>query len=309
MNNLLLVDTNGFNHFIVEKILNGQLAVYDLEKLMRINLVYMLTGTMTRGLDDKTPLQVVFLTDSKPYWRESLLKTLDINYKGKRQNKHQMAKVSLLNMVTETLEKTLFDLCKCCTFNLYSVHSHNYETVGYEADDLAAGVILNVKNNFKQIFVLTDDTDWLPFTFIENVTWLGIADRNPRVRTKDVVLEWVKKSNTFTMTKERKAFSINCPRDIWAFKSYFGDTSDNLRGDKKDKTEEKYSKYIDLFNPHHPFECWNEPDFLLNFYGCLTPPKTPKTLNDITSKAGSIPLVICPYSIEDKEFSAFKWSK
>jgi 5'-3' exonuclease len=298
MNNLLLIDTNAIAHCILQKFERGDYNSFRLDDVIHVNMVYLLSGALIHDLD-QTPIHTIFAMDAKPYWREYALKKIGVNYKGKRQSRPE--RTNLLGRINESIKYTLHTKFKKPIFDLFSNHTVDGYTVGYEADDLAAGIILKNNTKYKNIYVLTDDTDWLPFTTYTNVTWLAVTHRKPRVRTHTEVLEWVKSSHTFTHTKERSRFTISNPLDIWRFKSYFGDTSDNLNGDKKDKTEGRYTPFIDLFNPHLPFLCWKEPDFDCCVEVAKGKPQTPVTKQTVLNLADSIPLIIDNFTPQDKK--------
>ena len=143
---------------------------------------------------------------------------------------------------------------------------------GYEADDLVAGVLHEYGSRYKNVFILTVDTDYLPFTDDPKVVWCNTGSHTPRVRTTHEALQWCQNASINIDTVAKRAWKWETPKQLWEFKAYFGDTSDNLRGDKKDKATGKYLPYIDLFNPHSDYCCWKESYFKPSVLECITKP-------------------------------------
>jgi 5'-3' exonuclease len=171
----------------------------------------------------------------------------------------------------------------------------NGVSVGYEADDIAAGLVKTLSPQYKHTYLLTDDSDWLPLTS-DHVTWCGIAGYKPRIRTPEVILDWVKQHDKFSgekSTKAKKAFIWESHKDIWKFKSIFGDKSDGIGGDKEDPT--KYSPYIDLFNPVSDFRIWEEDTFMEKVQYCLFKGRTTLPMTKIRDAAKNIPLFMSEY--------------
>jgi hypothetical protein len=300
MNNLLLIDTNGLAHFFVHKVERKEIALVNLSRYVELNVMYLLSGAPLYHVAGDVPLNVLFLMDTKPYWRDFSLKQIGINYKGKRQCKPE--KLSLLSSVLTTIQHTLLHRFKHPLFSLIASRRLEGHTVGYEADDLAASIVRMKHMKYNHIYVLTDDTDWLPLTNFKNVTWLGIASRQPRMRAYTQALQWCRTWFETKKSIERSNFVFNSPLDLWDFKAYFGDTSDNIPGDKKHKSEGLFKQYIDLLNPNKYFMAWTEKDFNVGFELAKGKERLPISPDKAGKMLGSFPFVIPPFNQNDYLF-------
>jgi hypothetical protein len=300
MNNLLLIDTNGLAHFFVHKVEKNEIALDNLSRYVELNVMYLLSGAPLYYVAGDIPLNVLFLMDTKPYWRDISLKQIGINYKGKRQCKPE--KLSLLSSILTTIQRTLLYRFKHPLFSLIASRRLEGHTVGYEADDLAASVVKMKHKTHNHIYLLTDDNDWLPLTSFQNVTWLGIANRQPRMRTHTQALQWCRTCFEAKRSIERSKFVFNSPLDLWEFKAYFGDTSDNIPGDKKHKSEGLFKQYIDLLNPNSNFMAWTERDFNIGFELAKGKERLPISPEKAGEMLGSFPFVIPPFNQNDYLF-------
>lgn len=296
-NSLVIIDTNAFLHSVITVIDRGNYSQKEKDNIMVFNAMYMLSGAF---LDKILPypyreIEIVFAMDLQPYWRKAPLSKIGCNYKNKRNPQSHRAiavepyKEFLYNFLMEEYDLPLFTM-------FVDKKTDNEQLVGFEADDIAAGIVLTRHQNYKKIFVLTDDNDWLPFVQFPNVTWLGIHNRLPRIRDEEITLEWLRTTSHETQkTKERKAYQFNHLSDLWAFKAYFGDTSDNIPGDKKDKTLGRYIEFIDLFNPSVGFKSWEQPDFAAKFESSKLVNPEIMSIKDIYDTNNGVPLAIPPY--------------
>ncbi|EFX63616.1 hypothetical protein DAPPUDRAFT_119057 [Daphnia pulex] len=255
MTTLIVIDTNAMFHGFVHSMENKS-AIFS--------------SILKPGVDE---IQLIFAMDSKPYWRDVLLKREGINYKANRQAKPQS--ISLLEKVRKICENTLMEkrIPLMQAYTQKTVPGVRY-SLGYEADDIASAIARYTKYNnlFDRVFFFTDDSDWLAFTELGH-TWIGIASRQPRIRTAEITMQWLKyEAFEFHKTKERKAYTalhVNKPTDIWKFKSYFGDNTDNLKGDKS-LGKVFFRPYIDLFEPLEGFDYLEDSLFIQTFDTCLS---------------------------------------
>jgi 5'-3' exonuclease len=171
--------------------------------------------------------------------------------------------------------------------------------LGYEADDLAAGICQRYINSFDKIVFITDDSDWIPFVERSNCYWMGITAREPRIRTWDTCFDWVKISPMFNGSVKKKAFQFFAPSDIWRFKQIYGDTSDNLPGNED---PEVYKPYIDLFNPL--IKCWEEEDFSHAIELGIGEEREILNSAQVTEKLKNIPFIIPPHYPQPKAWAS-----
>ena len=258
--NLVIFDTKAIQFVIADAALSKKIHTpHQLQQYTHLNVLYLLSGAW---LHDKTPCRYIFVNDSKPYWRHyELNDRYGVNYKG---NRKKDSKRDMQATVTGScLEEVLGSLgLLTLQFAEYKTFSGVDFQLGYEADDLAAFLVQTMVNRFNRIYLLTVDTDWLPLCYYKNVTWINLNSGSPRIRDKETGLAWFQKSSSVnTVEKRQYASRMTCIKDIWKFKAYYGDSSDNLRGNKKDQAVGKYDPYIDLFNPLPPYNLMENSKF------------------------------------------------
>lgn len=277
---------------------NGEQGIlYDLTQMGYTDLYLVLTGALFDNIPDLQEFRVCFVNDVKPYWRQPLLLEKGCNYKGKRKEYGYVYEKHV-----PTLKKDALSLLRSKgieVFEMMSRHQINDSTVGFEADDLAAGIIQRYRNDFTHIYLLTVDTDWLPLTTFPNVTWLNLTCQIPRIRNKNVALEWCKSKKDYTDTIMKRKFEWNDIVDLWDFKGQFGDPSDNIKGSIKSQvSRDTFKPFINLLEPHYKFRCWEEPDFESNWLQSLCKPKTKISYEDFLKRTkGQIGSII-PFGLE-----------
>lgn len=261
MESLLVIDTNGILHAISQRNEKLKLSGTILRHMVLRNVAAITSGYLIEPIikDLDSGFRFLFVSDSKPYWREESLRLLGVNYKSKRQRKpeYENALTEITRYFYEALSlQGLHSMqMKVNPALLDATELKGHRNLGYEADDIAAGIAVKYHDKFRQIVFLTDDTDWLPFTQYENITWMGINPRTPRVRDAKTAIAWAKNASMFNATKAKKLFTqekLNEPTDIWKFKAIFGDTSDNIPS----STDFSYISHISLFDPL--FKCWEQ---------------------------------------------------
>lgn len=265
---LIVIDTNAYAHALIFRIEETLKVVPDLggENLSRfIKLVahsstsYLLSNLVFGSLCPGETRDYVFCQDTKEYWREFELKQYGINYKGKRARTSQ--KVSCLAQVNKAIKEYL----RRKGVSIFSCRTHNQ--LGYEADDLAAGIVQTIANDYKRVILFTDDSDWLPL-INKKIWWYGIHHRYPRLRNDACFKDWRLQSYSFNQSKSKKNFPMSSFRDVWDFKVRFGDSSDNIPARSKAKGID-FTPYINLFNPLPGYKCWEQEYFQLEAGFCV----------------------------------------
>ena len=161
---------------------------------------------------------VVWVDDSKPYWRASAYP----KYKGNRSLKPHY--------------KTLYGLT-CYHFNESAAPISVIRFPAYEADDIAAAIVRlwleSSRQMLTQIHLCTVDSDWHGLIADPAIFWLGTRDFVPRVRTRAEVYNWLT-SQWNKQSKRKKGlwtlpgYQDFHPDHIWDWKSAVGDKADNL---------------------------------------------------------------------------------
>lgn len=306
---LVIIDTNVFLHSVITQYERTGVEASDLaEKILFFNAMYMLSGAYLENILPTScdQVEIVFAMDVAPYWRSPKLENLGVVYKGKRYKNTQSHRAQIINPMKESLYNFLMSAYDLPLFSMYQDReSLSMPLLGFEADDIAAGLVLTQSQNYDKVYVLTNDHDWIPFTSFSNVIWLNFNESYPRVRGQSVALEWLKSCSESQKSKERKAFVWKDVRDLWRFKAWFGDTSDNIPGDKKDKTDGRYLQFIDLFNPTPGCECWMQPDFYEKFKSSKTKAHSIIKMSQIATINKGFPLCIEPFTVLDRVSSAW----
>jgi 5'-3' exonuclease len=305
MTTLIVVDSNAFFHSLVAQIEKYKIPANEIEIFCNFNLRYLYSGGLfSNYLAPNTKIQMVFVMDTKPYWRELLLKEIGINYKQNRQAKPQS--VSLLATVKGIITTTLHNK-KIPMFASYTRKSIKgcKVSLGYEADDIASAIARYTcyKSLYDEVIFFTDDSDWLAFTEL-NHTWIGIHHRHPRVRNEEICMHWIKNfAFDFHRTKVRRAYTalhINKPTDIWEFKAYFGDNADNLPGDKSRGTPGVFRPFIHLFDPMEGFDLYEDSNFENAFNTCVSPVHKVADSSLFENFEGTTPLFSTPVEPLDR---------
>jgi 5'-3' exonuclease len=155
---------------------------------------------------------VVWVQDSKPYWRDFYAP----DYKAGRKEKTP----SFFETVS-MIEKAKLPVLKVPSF---------------EADDLAAMYVqmfMRSTGNIGQLWLLTVDSDWQGLLGADGVIWYDTNGYTPRMRTTRESYAWLTSKWNRQSAKTKKlwplpAFHKYVPQDIWEWKAIAGDKSDNL---------------------------------------------------------------------------------
>lgn len=205
-----------------------------LKAAVQAQMVWLHSGEWIKPLVGDN-IQLVYVTDSKPYWRVDYLKQPEVyegifdrareayklKYpKGRKQFKpeevHYKAGRAFPKPAFTKTKKQMREIADRNGFNMLSVH-------GYEADDLAAALVMTnrmlPKEQQNNIVLATVDTDWMGL-IDDKTTWFCTFGYAPRVRyTMEHINGW---------SLRRLGTSLSCPSDIWRVKTQQGDKSDNL---------------------------------------------------------------------------------
>ncbi len=219
--------------------LHNMLTSMDVEKdnlkaAIQANMVWLHSGEWIKPLVGDN-INIVYVTDSKPYWRldyllqeevyvpvfERQLAAYKERYpKGRKQFKPE----PIHYKAGRKFPTPAFKSCK--TKMLNAAHRNEFSVLsikGYEADDLAAALVMTnrmmPKDQQQNIVLATVDTDWMGL--IDNhTTWFCLRGYDPRVRySMEHINEW---------SLRRLGTELSCPSDIWRVKTIQGDKSDNL---------------------------------------------------------------------------------
>lgn len=270
---MLVVDTSVLLHKLHQ---STPVAHNDpqFESILKANLVW-LTSCEWLGEHKDRVKSVVFVKDTKPYWRTEWLldleNVIDIPRKTKVKQKLStevkglLAKglPALLSDELETISeahdkltikykggrklpdysfKKLRKLIYGYLDNMAGVHA--LESTGFEADDMAAALVQTNRDNGSpwDLLLLTVDTDWLGLGG-DDVTWVCMSGFEPVVRDHiDIVNQWAEKRLKATLVAHR---------DIWDIKGVQGDASDNLPA-----SAGVLLPVIDLLNPPVEYRYW-----------------------------------------------------
>ncbi len=193
---------------------------------------------------------VIWITDSKPYWRSEEY----AEYKGTRGTKHDF----FWQIYAKVVQK----------FNPVAIPH-------YEADDIAALYRRiwdkkRIDSTLGQLFLCTSDTDWMGL-ISDTTTWVDFGGYAPRVRNmQNFHSHWFEKK----LNKETKKVMahIDCdrassiPSYIWEWKHIAGDRSDNLPAFSP-------RHLINLLEPPEQHRLWEKPEMLALAKNRLRQPK------------------------------------
>lgn len=132
------------------------------------------------------------------------------------------------------------------------------KVAGYEADDIAAAFVAANRglptDQQVKIWTISIDSDWLGLVG-EDCSWFCLYGWSPRVRAD------LKTINSWSARRLNKTFAE--PKDLWAYKSEYGDKSDNL-------PKNSPIEVIDLLNPPDEHKLWAKPQLAGIFRKLLT---------------------------------------
>lgn len=302
IDNLVIVDTHAFQYYLVELLKSTNTSDRtSIERFTTNSLIYMLSGAWLNSIN-KTPITFLWVSDLKPYWRHYELGKLGVNYKGNRfKDSRRDETLAIINTTTQYfLKKNDINILQHGEYNKEGV------LIGYEADDLAAIFIRDFGHTCKQVYTLTVDTDWLPFTHRKNVEWLGITTvermrRNgtynyaPRIRNQETACKWWSQNTDANSSHTRALFPKDNILDLWRFKADFGDKSDNLRGNIKDQSPGRYNSVVDLWQPPSQYDLADK--IIYNPY--LSKPFKSVSIQDY-KKMGGVIIPIQPFTNSDR---------
>lgn len=277
---LQLIDFGSYSHSML-----NQLPKYkqDIIAYLEYNLMSMLQGCLIQQLLPlNSTVQTIIVEDAFPYWRHGLLWELyKVTYKGNRTAQPQRQEL------VEGLRGKMQDIFKLWGINTLKLQASTIianKIYGYEADDCIAGIIREIGGMYDGVFTLTVDSDYLPFTADPKVTWCCTGHHEPRIRNFDEALHWCKNAAQNRTPKYKLSYEWKSPAQLWDFKAQFGDSSDNINGNRKDKVIGRYEPFVDLFNPHSDFKCWNEHQFNRILDYVITPPLEAVSIFDYNSE-------------------------
>lgn len=270
------------------------------ESILKANLTWLMSGVWLGDELRSQMASMVFVKDTKPYWRSEWLaditNTIDLprKTKAKRALAAQAKEVlmsgkmktpeqaMILDEANETLTVKYKAGRKLPTYAFTKIRKLIYRyldqlganvlaSTGYEADDMAAAIVQTNTDNGSpwNVLLLTVDTDWLGLVN-PNVTWCCMTGFHPTIRdTLDVCNQWAEK---------RLGSPLETWRDIWDIKGEKGDASDNLP-----PSNGILLPVIDLLNPPVEHKYWlKAPDKI----GQLFTPQDPKFSVDSARAAG-----------------------
>jgi 5'-3' exonuclease len=213
---LALIDTNCLAHKSIQ--IADKYALTDEQKQIYFCAVIMWADSLgfVPKLRDRDDTFSCWLTDSKPYWRNTYAE----DYKAGRERSYEThASLDLFH--------SCFDLCDVPVLAF----------PGYEADDIAGAIVKlwsQGERNINELFLVTVDSDWQGLVIEDNVCWLNMLDYEPRARRTIETYQWLCKDwNKAAKYKQRAfelpSFSEYSSTDIWKWKGASGDKSDNIK--------------------------------------------------------------------------------
>jgi hypothetical protein len=186
---------------------------------------------------DKENCVLVFLTDSKPYWRAVELKKLGIAYKHGFKSRTRKG----LSYIKSVLIREL----KAKGLPVLGLP-------GQEADDMAS-LLVRSKPNWLSVVLVTTDNDWCGLIDpAKHVSWYCLHGHQPRYRPDLAAVQ---------LSAKGKKSGIKDLKDFYVLKQRDGDPGDNLhRGCP--------IWAVDLFNPLQEYDPYlsGEQEILLPLY-------------------------------------------
>lgn len=238
---LFLVDASCFfyhihNASIPYGMSEDELTKYAIDSLLWVQKAGLFPESINRAQNT-----VIWLTDSKPYWRTALLPI----YKANRSDPPE--ELSVIQDAFDYLVRHGLIV--------------SLSRQSYEADDLAA-LFTHLwrrrnteKNSYRELIYLTTDGDWQGLVS-EGIYWASLSgNQSPRVRNRALVHYWLSKSRSKASKKRQAMWSMpnldefECS-DLWDWKAINGDPSDNLKVRDLDKLDrERVKEIISLLYP------------------------------------------------------------
>jgi 5'-3' exonuclease, N-terminal resolvase-like domain len=242
--------------------------------LIKAQLSYVASGDWLGELKPEK-FQVIWVTDSKPYWRSDYLLNPEVLSKTQRSTKKlESLRARLNELMTSGVDLENPEYLKLIeslsihykagrslpVYSFTKMRDYTYKVIteakwtmlakkGYEADDCAAAVVqVNSElsdNQRNRIILLTIDSDWMGLVS-EDVMWYCMTGFYPRVR-----------SDLFSCNvwaNKRLGVNLKSFKDLWVIKGDQGDKSDNLPA-----SNGTLLPVIDLLNPPDEHKLWLHP--------------------------------------------------
>ena len=272
----IVVDTSVFIHDIHHKHSIIGTKSKHWEPLVKAQLTYLMSGDWL-GEMKPDQFQVIFVTDSKPYWRsEYLLRAEVVSLVPRKLKKDEKARQRLLELMerpfhdldtkefSERLELTkdlgihykagrkfpTYEFTKIKKLVLETIKERNWSLLGqkgYEADDVAA-CIVKVNSELEdpnKLLLLTIDSDWIGL-INQDTSWYCMHGWFPRLRSN--------LDNCNVWAEKRLGGRLETFRDIWDIKGQKGDKSDNIP-----PSAGVLLPVIDLLTPPEEYRLWEQP--------------------------------------------------
>ena len=283
---MVVVDTSVWLHKLYHSVkLDENHPKFD--SIIKANLVWLASASWLGHELRKKVGNVVFVCDSKPYWRTAWLKDINnlVNIKRRSIKLEDIRQQTIENLSRPILEQDVEQLLVAeehLTINykgnrrppenrfrkirnivykyLKELGVNTLFAEGYEADDMAAALVQTNTDNGSpwDILLATVDTDWMGL-INDSVTWCCMNnDAIPIRDTLDVCNSWAE-----VILKER----LETWSDIWVIKSHQGDKSDSLPA-----SAGTLFPVISLLEPPIDKRYWLSHKELLNLYFELDEP-------------------------------------
>ena len=268
-NTTVIVDFSVCIHQLHNNLTSMEVEKEHIKAAIQANMVWLHSGLWLEALAGKN-LNILYVTDSKPYWRTEYLTQEEVYTAiADRQREAYKAKYPKGRKKLEpkpihykggrkypdysfgVCKKAMLDAATRNEFSVLSIH-------GYEADDLAAALVMTNRGlpeaERQNIVLATVDTDWMGL-IDNNTTWFCLRGYDPRIRySMSHINEW---------SKRRLGVTLDQPSDIWTVKTTQGDASDNLPPGSP-------LEVISLIEPPQQHRLWLNPNYSSMLKGLLT---------------------------------------
>lgn len=275
----IVVDLSVFAHQVAEDLMVIEKEPKLWDMALKANLAYLVSADWLGELRPRD-INIIFVKDSKPYWRTEYLLRPEIFSKVPRKVKSlEKLRESFASMTPGTeeyqvafdklaihykggrkfpryaLDKTKKKIERYCRQQGWEVLGYP----GYEADDIAAALVkVNMRSpKPKDILLLTIDSDWMGLVS-SNTHWFCMRGWQPRLRSDLLsVNKWAER---------RLGQRLEFFREIWDIKGQLGDKSDNLPA-----SQGVLLPVIDLLDPPREYRLWEKGFFDVDVLGRTTP--------------------------------------
>lgn len=256
-------------HRLHETLEGVTISKEDYASVVKASMVWLQSCEWLGSLvEDMDAVQTISVLDTKiagGYWRTEYLKQPEVyqNIPAKKATKKNPAKMMTEPVAYKGGRKFpdhSFTKLKHTMTSITEERGYNMLAMpGYEADDLAAAVVMinSMREDPHNIILATVDADWMGM-ISDQVTWFCTTGYTPRVRhSMEQVNSWAERRLGKTLLE---------PSDIWAVKAVQGDKSDNLPPGSP-------IEVIDLFNPPEEHKLWNNAHVWSQVYQMLDQPQ------------------------------------